>query len=202
MLIGLLLAACNGVPSLVDEQDGYHGELTVSSGFPIPYFFHGSAVQWNEDYAVSVRHIPFLSGVVYTCSTGCDLVFIRHKAKGPLPHWREPVKGEVVTAVGFSPLLFSMKGQGQAIGLRVMLPNSSDPTAYAAHDGPIVQGMSGGPVYGADGAVLGMTIGILYGELPKFGEFASRERLSLYVPYDIVQREWENFSRQRSNVAF
>jgi hypothetical protein len=193
--VSLLLVGCNGVPRPLASDEGLHGHFTVNSGFPLPYFFQGSAVQWNQDYAVTVRHIPLIPNVVYQCSSGCDMVFIRHPAEGPIPLWRDPVRGEPVTAVGFSPMLMDLKGEGSAKGMRVRLSNSSDPTAYAVHDGPIVHGMSGGPVYGRDGAVLGITVGMLFGATPAFGDLKSSERLSLYLPYDVINKEWEAYNR-------
>ncbi|MGN7738582.1 trypsin-like peptidase domain-containing protein [Pseudomonas sp. 22526] len=191
----LLLVGCNGIPRPLCGDDAWRGHFTVNSGFPLPYLFQGSAVQWNQDYAVTVGHIPLLPDVAYHCSSGCDMVFIRHPAEGPVPLWRDSVLGEPVTAVGFSPILMDLKGEGIAKSMRVRLSNSSDPTAYAVHDGPIVQGMSGGPVYGRDGAVLGITVGMLFGGAPAFGDLKSSERLSLYLPYDVIRKEWETYSR-------
>lgn len=195
VLASVLLVGCNGLPRPLANDEALHGHFTVNSGFPLPYFFQGSAVQWNQDYAVTVRHIPLLPGVVYRCSSGCDMVFIRHPAEGPIPQWRKPVPGEPVTAVGFSPVFMNLKGEGIAKSMRIKLDNSGDPTAYAAHNGPIVKGMSGGPVYGNDGAVLGITVGMLTGAAPVFGDLKAGERLSLYLPYDVINREWEAYNR-------
>lgn len=205
LLVGCLvlatLAGCNGIPHPIMGDSDFKGRLVVSSGFPLPYMFQGSAVQWNEDYAVTVKHIPLMPDVVHTCSSGCDLVFIRHKAEGPLPEWREFVKGEAVIAMGFSPLLVTVEGQGVAKGARLMMPGKVDATPYAVHDAPIVVGMSGGPVYGADGAVLGITVGMWVGGQPAFGELKSSARLSLFLPYEIVLREWQQFSMKGMAVA-
>ncbi len=196
LLCGVFLVGCNGLPELLTDDDATTGSFVVSSGFPTPYLYEGSAVQWNQEYAVTARHIPLLRDVVHQCSTGCDMVFIRHSAQGPVPAWREPKGGERVTAVGFSPLFFTVKGEGQAKSMRIRLPDSADQTAYAVHDGPIVEGMSGGPVYGDDGAALGITVGMLFGDAPPIGDLKDSERLSLFLPYDVIRKEWDLYRRE------
>ncbi|WP_165671681.1 trypsin-like peptidase domain-containing protein [Metapseudomonas otitidis] len=156
--------------------------------------FLGSAVQWNQRYAVSAAHIPSLSNVVHRCSTGCDLVFIRRDAKAPPPTWRSAITGEALETVGQSPLLITVKGTGTSKAQRVRLNEKGDHTSYALSDAPVVEGMSGGPVYGADDAVVGMTVGIYLPSLPLPPSLANSETLTVYVPYDIIQREWQLYS--------
>lgn len=202
LFAALLLVGCNGIPRPLLGDDGPQGHFRVNSGFPLPYFFQGSAVQWNQEYAVTVRHIPLLAGVVHRCSSGCDMVFIRRPAEGPVPPWRDAVPGEPVSAVGFSPVLVNLRGNGVARGMRIRLDGDADPTAYAVHDGPIVQGMSGGPVYGRDGAVLGITVGMLFGTPPAIGDLRASQRLSLYLPYEVIRKEWDTYLRgQRAKLA-
>jgi hypothetical protein len=193
LLASIAIAGCNGIPrpSLLSGPD--EGFFRVYSGFPTPYLFAGSAVQWNEDYAVTVAHIPFISGTVYECSTGCDLKFFKHPANGKIPKWRSAVPGERVTAMGASPLMFSVKGQGRASKLSFKNTDETGGERYAIHDAPLVKGMSGGPVYGDDGAVLGINIGFFSTTLnPGNTKIASYDRVSLYVRYQTIEREWQH----------
>jgi hypothetical protein len=192
LLVCLSMVGCNGIPRpslLTDPDDGY---FRVYSGLPIPYLYVGSAVQWNDEYAVTVSHMPFISGTVYKCSTGCDLKFFKHPANGKLPKWRPAVPGEQVTALGTSPLLFSVKGYGHASPLSFQNVNETGGELYAIHDAPVVKGMSGGPVYGQDGAVLGINIGFFSTTLNAGNaSIASCDRVSIYVRYQTIEREWQ-----------
>lgn len=198
-LLVWLLVGCNGAPRIEGGQAALE-VLTVHSGFPLPYLFEGSGVQWNEEYAVTVKHIPYLANVVHRCSSGCDLVFFRHRSTGKIPTWRSAKGGESVSALGFSLFPGTLEGQGTALSTRVELPDQADTEAYGVHDGPIVMGMSGGPVIGRDKAVLGITVGMLMGKRPAFFEFRGKPRLSLYLPYDVILREWKVFQRKSAGA--
>lgn len=195
-----LLIGCNGTLRPVSSDEPLPGYFKVSSGAPAPYLFQGSAVQWNQQYAVSAAHLPLLANVVYRCSTGCDLVFIRHDAEGSVPAWRPATPNEAVKTVGLSPLLVTVKGTGTSKAPGVSLDRAGDNTVYALNDAAVVQGMSGGPVYGADGAVVGMTIGIFLPQSPLLPNLKNSKSLSVYVPYDIIQREWRLFSERQAEV--
>lgn len=198
--IGLALAFIGGCSTnleLVSPNDALPGYFPVSSGAPVPYLFQGSAVQWNRHYAVSAAHIPLLANVVHRCSSGCDLVFIRRDADGPLPTWRPSVVGEPLETVGQSPLLLLVKGSGTSRAQKVLRNKQSDTTAYAINDAPVVEGMSGGPVYGKDRAVVGMTVGIFQPQVPLPAPLQNK-KLSVYVPYEIVQREWQLFMERQN----
>jgi len=194
----LALAGCNATLDPVSPKEPLPGYLTVSSGMPVPYLFQGSAIQWNQHYAVSAAHIPMLPDVVHRCSTGCDLVFIRREAEGPVPNWRPTVVGETLEVVGLSPSLVTVRGIGVSKAAKVRLDRAGDTTAYAVNDAPIVKGMSGGPVYGADDAVVGMTIGIFQPQHPRMGARQNDRKLSVYVPYEIIQKEWRFFMEGRN----
>ena len=191
VFLGALTAGCNGIvkPELVGS-DAY---FQVHSGFPLPYVFLASAVQWNEDYAVTASHVPLLPNVQHTCSTGCDLVFFKHKARGYRPHWRAPKTGERITAEGASPYLTSASGQGRVYSTPFFNTNDNSGDRYAIHDAPIIKGMSGGPVIAADGSVVGINIGyhsITPEEQAKHPGIKDAQRISVFLPYAVIQREW------------
>src|SRR5438128_4310132 len=157
--IGVVTAGCNGIVKPDFSGPTNNSYFLVFSGFPFPYLYMASAVQWNEDYAVTTRHTPFISNVKYSCSTGCDLVFIQHKANGRYPSWRAPRVGESITAVGASPYLATATGKGKVYQTPFSNTAEHSGDLYAIHDAPLIQGMSGGPVIASDGSVVGINVG-------------------------------------------
>ncbi|MGX1185216.1 hypothetical protein AB7M29_002895 [Pseudomonas sp. F-14 TE3623] len=193
-LIGAGIAGCNGMvkPDLSGPaNDSY---FSVFSGFPLPYLYMASAVQWNEDYAVTTRHTPLIRNVEYSCSTGCDLVFIQHKADGRYPSWRAPRVGEHITAVGASPYMTTVTGKGKVYPAPFINSDEGSGERYAIHDAPMIKGMSGGPVIGNDGSIVGINVGFFSTTLNDVSfhpGLKGAERVSIFIPYSIIQREWE-----------
>lgn len=199
-LIGSMLAGCNGFTQPMMPQDNLEGRRMVMSGLPLPGVFIGSAVQWNEDYAVTADHNPLVVGVKHRCSTGCDMAFIKRKARGPVPEWRNAVPGEDVITAGSSMAYFPVYGKGKAADTKMTMTNMYAPNGLSTHSAPVAMGMSGGPVYGADGSVLGITLGNNSGRARFWGEqgqysAAHLPRISLYLPYSEIQAEWDIFQR-------
>ncbi|UVJ46514.1 serine protease [Pseudomonas sp. LS1212] len=165
----------------------------VFSGFPLPYLYVASAVQWNEDYAVTTRHTSFLPNVKYSCSTGCDLVFIQHKANGRYPSWRAPRVGENITAVGTSPYLTTVTGKGKVYQAPFENTDEDSGELYAIHDAPMIKGMSGGPVIASDGSIVGINMGFLsttLNDVSFYPGVKGAERITVFIPYSIIEREW------------
>jgi len=196
-----LLSGCNGVPTAFTQDPVYDQAILVHSGAPLPYVLMGTAVQWNEDYAVTVKHIPYLSGAVYQ-GVG-DVQFFRHKATG-VPSWRAYRPGEGVTAVGYNSLYMSVKGSGHALSAMVRLDAKEGNVMYATHDGPTAKGMSGGPVFADDGKVVGITVAFLtQSDLAaiKRPDLASQPRVSIFLPYAEISREWNRYLAQATPVV-
>jgi hypothetical protein len=192
-LIGVVLAGCNGMVKPDFSGPTNDSYFLVFSGFPLPYLYMASAVQWNEDYAVTTRHTPLISNVKYSCSTGCDLVFIQHKANGRYPSWREPRVGEDITAVGASPYLVTTTGKGKVYQAPFINSDEHSSDRYAIHDAPLIKGMSGGPVIGSDGSIVGINMGFYSTTLHDVSfnpGLKGAERVSIFIPYSIIQREW------------
>ena len=193
LTLGLLLSGCNGIPTPFVSDAAYKDAFMVTSSLPAPLLYQASAVQWNEDYAVSAKHTPYLSDVAYR-GRG-DVVFIKRKATSA-PHWRQASVGESVTAVGFSPLLMPVKGSGQVKEGKLLLQNLNDGVLYSIHDGPSAVGMSGGPVYGKDGSVVGMTVAFVpthYTQNLTNSDLADAKRVSVFMGYKEIEKEWRRF---------
>jgi hypothetical protein len=191
-----LISGCNGFPTPFVNDPVYSQFFMVNSGPPLPLMFQGSAIQWNEDYAVTAKHIPFLWHVAHEGKG--DVVFFKHKSK-TVPQWRQYTPGENLTAVGFSPFLVPVKGRGEAKAIRIQLSDRNDGISYSAADMPIVKGMSGGPVFADDAKVVGITTAFVphwhYSRSP-VPEIAQSQRLSIFMPYDEIRKEWNIFARE------
>lgn len=193
LLCAISLAGCNGFvkPDLSRaDNDSY---FIVHSGFPFPFLYMASAVQWNDEYAVTVRHTPFTENIVHTCSTNCDLVFIKHKAKKLPLSWRPPVLGEEITVVGFSPYMITTTGKGKIYQTPFSNIKEHSGDLYGIHDAPLVKGMSGGPVIGNDGKVVGINTGfysVTLHDTVIHSYMRGIKRVSVFIPYSIISREW------------
>ena len=193
LMLGLLLTGCNGMPTPFVSDAAYKDAFMVTSSLPVPLLYQASAVQWNEDYAVSAKHTPYLSDVEHR-GRG-DVVFIKRKATSA-PHWRQAAVGESVTAVGYSPLLMPVKGSGHVKQGKLLLSNLNDGVLYSIHDGPSAMGMSGGPIYADDGSVVGITIAFVptrYTQSLKSSDLADAERVSVFMSYSEIEKEWRRF---------
>lgn len=202
-----LLSACNGIVNISssDEALGYE---PIYSTFPLPYVFIASSVQWNEDYAVSAAHTPFLKNVVYKCSTGCDLVFIKRKATGKIPEWRYAAFNEKIKAYGTTPLYMTASSEGSLLKTRfiqnVSNNNKSGREFYRLADMALLKGMSGGPVYGSDGKVIGISLGFVNKsmmteqELNNAPDIKNTAHPSYFLQTEIVEREWKKFQYQEN----
>jgi hypothetical protein len=146
------------MPTAYVSDPVYDQAFVVTSGAPLPMLLMASAIQWNEDYAVTAKHTPFLPNVVHE-GLG-DVVFFKHKAS-KVPQWRQFVPGESVTAVGFNSLMMPVKGKGHTLDSLVRLEGTPGSVFYSIHDGPITKGMSGGPVFADDGKVVGMNVAFI-----------------------------------------
>ncbi|WP_449434801.1 trypsin-like peptidase domain-containing protein [Pseudomonas putida] len=189
----MLLSGCNGVPTSYVSDPVYSQAFVVTSGPPLPLLLMATAIQWNEDYAVTAKHTPFLRNVVHE-GLG-DVVFFKHKAR-EVPDWRQYVPGEPVTAVGFNSLMIPVQGKGHTSASLVRLEGTPGSVFYSVHDGPMVKGMSGGPVFADDGKVVGINVAFIAKhaiDAHNRPDLAGRERVSVFMSYSEIEKEWRRF---------
>lgn len=192
----VLISGCNGMPTAFTQDPVFDQAFVVHSGAPLPYLMMGTAIQWNEDYAVTVKHLPYVSGAVYQGQG--DVQFFKHKANG-VPMWRPYQPGEELTSVGFNSAYMSVKGTGHALPAMVRLDVKEGNVMYGTHDGPVAKGMSGGPVFSADGKVVGITVALLTADdlaRIKRPDLANQPRVSIFLPYNEINREWTRYMAQ------
>ncbi|MEG5265572.1 serine protease [Pseudomonas sp. JDS28PS106] len=175
--------------------------FVVHSGGPLPMLLMGTAVQWNDEYAVTVKHLPYVSGSVFE-GRG-DVQFFRHKAANA-PQWRQYQPGETVTAVGFNSLYIPTQGQGQTLKAMVRLSATDGGVMYGTHTGSTVKGMSGGPVFAENGDAVGISVAYLdAARLRKLkrADLATQPQISIFLPYAEINREWQRFSAQQQGKS-
>lgn len=188
----VMLTGCSQIA--VQDEPSSVQELSVVSGYSVGKLFldqgsqeyTASFVQWNDEYAVTAKHVVGVRDQAFVCEAGCDLQFFRHKAEAPFAQWRAAVPQEALKVVGFNIDRNIVISSGNDANESV---TDSPTAAYAYRIGKTAQktagGMSGGPVYAADKKVVGMHIGAEQGA----------ERSFIYVPYELVQAEWDKFSK-------
>lgn len=160
----------------------------------------GSAVQWNEDYVVTAKHVDFVDGIEYKCDEGCDLQFVKKKAKGPIPQWRNHVSNEELTFVGTNMKKRVVVAKGKDLDLYTSTSSNTNTNVYIT-DANAEVGMSGGPVYGNDLKVVGILSALTKG-VDVYGNKAPSligkgENFSLYIPYRTIQSEWDKFQAMK-----
>ena len=188
-----LLSGCNGMPTAYVSDPVYDQAFVVTSGAPLPMMLMATAIQWNEEYAVTAKHTPFLRNVVHE-GLG-DVVFFKHKAN-KVPQWRQFVPGESVTAVGFNSLMMPVQGKGHTLASLVRLSGTPGSVFYSVHDGPITKGMSGGPVFADDGNVVGMNVAYIAKDqidARTRPDLADKQRISVFMSYSEIDKEWRRF---------
>lgn len=194
----LLLTGCSNVqPIKSTPAANFKDHSLLFSGLPLPMMFQGTATQWNDEYAVTAAHIPFVRKVVHRCQTKCDLVFIKRKAKHGTPRWREAVPGEKVYSSGYNLMMMNMSGEGEYSSTTFTSKNKKYKEPLAVHSAGAVKGMSGGALYAADGSIVGITVAKLY-DVEFFGPPSKHSAhdypiLRGAIPYSMVKREWDAF---------
>jgi hypothetical protein len=191
-----LISGCNGMSTAFVKDSVNDQAFLVHSGGPLPMLMMGTAVQWNDEYAVTVKHLPYVSGSVFK-GRG-DVQFFKRKAV-QAPQWRQYRPGEAVTAVGYNAFYVPMQGHGRTLAAMVRLDAADGGVMYGTHDGSTVSGMSGGPVLADDGQVVGISVAYLDKErLQKLkrADLNSQSQVSIFLPFAEINREWKRYSAQ------
>lgn len=184
LTITTVLSGCSGIP----RSDQY-GPLTSENADNSVDI--GSYVQWNEDYAVTAKHIENVKDVVYV-SEKYDLKFFKHKSKNPLV-WVDAKPNEPLVSKGFPHYPQRRKENvltAYSVDVQIILYKQPN---YALMDTMLVRGMSGGPVLNLNNEVVGINIGYT-NEKYKVGN--KNQEFSVYLSYKGIQEEWNKFAKQ------
>lgn len=193
-----LISGCNGMSTAYVTEPVQDQAFVVHAGGPLALVMMASAVQWNDEYAVTVKHLPYVSGSVFQ-GRG-DVQFFRHKADQRAPLWRQYRPGESLMAVGYNSMYMKSEARGRALSAMVRLDAKDGGVMYGTHDGTTVQGMSGGPVFAADGTVVGINVAYLEQDdlkRLKRADLPVQEQVSIFLPYAEISREWQRYSSQK-----
>ena len=151
----------------------------------------GSYVQWNDEYAVTAKHVKNVQNVAYV-SKNYDLVFFKHKSTAPLK-WADTKVNEPLVSKGFPFFPQRLKENVvSANNVNVNLTLDNIPH-YFLMDAQLVGGMSGGPVFNQYNEVVGINIGYTN---KRYNIDHKEQVYSIYLSHQGIQQEWNKFVSQ------
>jgi hypothetical protein len=186
LVMALVLGGCTVTPMMTSDhveafESKYpYGKILMADGSA-----QASFIQWNEEYAVTARHVGKLDTTAFVCDANCDLQFVRHRAVEPYAAWRDARDDESFTNMGLNANGRTVVSTGNNLNLPVTFGGAVG-LPYRTSTVKVIPGMSGGPVYGDDGKVVGMAIASFMGE---------HGRDSIYVPYSVILEQWHHFKK-------
>lgn len=156
-----------------------------------------SGIRWNNDYVVTAKHVTFAKDIEYKSYGELDLQFVKNSGNNViLPQWRERQAGETVSIIGVSQSGKTQIATGKDLDVYTEEGNSINYITTAV----TVGGQSGGPVFGYDGKVIGMLVGITNGKDASGKKTKALidkgEEFSLYIPYSVIESEWNKFQKK------
>lgn len=185
VLVLSIISGCSVNQRLYGPMTAIHEDKSVDIG---------SYVQWNNDYAVTAKHVKYVPNVVYV-SKDYDFVFFKHKSTATVK-WADTHVNEALVSKGFPFFPARQKElalNGNSVDINLTMDNLPH---YYLIDTLLVPGMSGGPVFNANNEVVGINIGYtkkLYNINNKTLHY------SVYLSHQGIQKEWEKFQKENLN---
>lgn len=149
-----------------------------------------SYVQWNNEYAVTVKHTPKLVTSVYK-SDVVDVQFFKIKSK-EVPVWVEPKRLESLKMVGFIGVNPLKKKETVGNDAGMMIQWKTEKPYYRLMNNLISEGMSGGPVFNTKNEVVGINIGYVK---QKYAINGKEDFYSIYLPLNVIKDEWNKYQK-------
>ena len=147
-----------------------------------------SLIQWNDEYAVSVKHGGIGKNPEYT-SENYDLIFFKNKPNrfyDKAVTFRSPYVNEKVKHVGFVN-----KTTISRFGNVLDQKGSLEKVEYSLTNASTMTGMSGGPIYSEDNkSIVGMSTHKT-NNITIDGKIESN--IALFIQANVIQDEWNKF---------
>ncbi|PSU30926.1 S1C family serine protease [Photobacterium lutimaris] len=178
----IALSGCVASNGPVQQTYQHSANEMVVIGVPMLLGGFGSAVPVNSDYMITAKHVALLSwdtGVIY--HPACDLALVP-RSSNTQPTWGLIYPTQPVIHHGHSLVGTAVSGGGKY--LQDVIDTNTD-CLYSLSDAPVMSGMSGGPVFNADGEIAGITVAIVDNP-EELQNLQPATRYSQFVPSPLI----------------
>lgn len=176
-----------------EETDTVSIQTTTKEGALSSF---ASAIRWNEEYLVSVKHLEEGAGIKRCASDKLDLAFYKVPVKKgeTIPSWENMKSGSSVKMEGFISRGKNLKTVEGKVVPGIFTYGGE--AKYKLAQNIVTKGMSGGPVKNEDGKIVGLIIGytaepVKLTKLVKGGVEKPGERFSVLLPYSSISEGWQ-----------